>query len=279
LLDGTSPCHVSGSLLIFCAHSPAIVALVDASCDDSFLDAVRSALGAALLAAGPGALFGLATVSHRLGLWDTQGLAPVVRYVPLASGGGAAPCALPLAAALPAEAFLAPIDRWRDEIESALEAIRPAHAEERSNVQTASGALQVSAPLPACDAAGYVHAPHCQAGDQNRAFGASIDALLSLLGAPGGLVPATPAAKAAPGGSAPLFSSVRVLAFLSGPPDAGAGALDAGRWAEASPVLFPVGGTFASAAVHEAAVAAADALAAPQTPFYSDAGARAAVRP
>ena len=102
-----------------------MVALVDTACDEAFLDAVRSALGAALLAAGPGTLFGLATVSHRLGLWDLQGPAPVVRYVPLAAGSTPAVCSLALAAALAPEAFLAPIDRWRDEIEFAMEAMRP----------------------------------------------------------------------------------------------------------------------------------------------------------
>ena len=101
------------------------MALVDTACDEAFLDAVRSALGAALLAAGPGTLFGLATVSHRLGLWDLQGPAPVVRYVPLAAGSTPAVCSLALAAALAPEAFLAPIDRWRDEIECAMEAMRP----------------------------------------------------------------------------------------------------------------------------------------------------------
>ena len=108
---------------------PVVVALVDAACDDAFLETVRSALLAALLAAGPASLFGLATVSHRVGLWDLQGDVPAVRHVPLAARGGTeAATALELADALPLEAFLAPIDRWRDEIEAGLEALRPARA-------------------------------------------------------------------------------------------------------------------------------------------------------
>ena len=214
-----------------------MVALVDAACDAAFLKAVRAALLAALLAAGPATLFGLATCARRVALWDVQGAAPAVRLVPLAPDEAAAdaPCALDLADALPLEAFLAPLDAWRDEAEAALEALR---ADERGS----------GAP---------------------RAFGAALDALLTMLGAPGG--------GAAPLGAPPppAFPAVRVLAFLSGPPNAGAGALDAACWEEAAPALAAA----PSALAAEAALAAADALARPQTDFYAEAGARAAVRP
>jgi len=217
------------------ARSPVVVALVDAACDASFLDAVRSALLAALLAAGPAALFGLATASRRVALWDLQGGAPAVRLVPLAPDGGAdAGCALDLSEALPLEAFLAPLDLWRDEAEAALEALRPDEA----------------------GAAGP------------RAFGPALDALLTMLGAPGGGAPQ-------PGAPLPpAFPAVRVLAFVAGPPNAGAGAIDAARWEEAAPALAAA----QSPAAAEAALAAADALARPQTDFYAEAGARAAVR-
>jgi hypothetical protein len=77
----------------------------------------------------------------------------------------------------------------------------------------------------------------------------------------------------------PRFTSVRVLTFLSGAPDAGAGALDGARWADAEPMMFPLGASVSpSPAVMQAAVAATDALALPQTDFYAQAGARAAVR-
>ena len=111
-----------------------MVALVDVSGDEPYLETVRSALLAALLAAGPAALFGLATLSHRVGLWDLQGDVPAVRHVPLAAHAGAgAACALELADALPLHAFLAPVDRWRDEIEAGLEAMSPISAEERAD--------------------------------------------------------------------------------------------------------------------------------------------------
>ena len=210
---------------------------MDAACDAAFLEAVRAALLAALLAAGPATLFGLATCSRRVALWDLQGAAPAVRLVPLAPdmGSGEASCALELADALPLEAVLAPRDVWRDEAEAALEALR---ADERGS----------GGP---------------------RAFGAALDALLSMLGAPGGA--AQPLGAPPP----PTFPSVRVLAFLSGPPNAGAGALDGARWEEAAPALAAA----PSAAAAEAALTAADALARPQTEFYAEAGARAAVRP
>ena len=117
-----------------------------------------------------------------------------------------------------------------------------------------------------------------------RAFGSALDALLTYLGAPGasaaGLARlAASAGDAGGSAAAPRFPSVRVLAFLSDAPDAGAGALDAVRWMDAQPMLFPVGaGGTANAATLEAAVTATDALAAPQTEFYAEAGARAAVR-
>ncbi len=117
------------------SNRPVFVALVDTACDDAFLETVRSALLAALLAAGPSALFGLATVSHRVGLWDLQGGVPAVRHVPLAAHGADAVTALELADALPLDAFLAPIDRWRDEIESGLESMRPATREEREDAR------------------------------------------------------------------------------------------------------------------------------------------------
>jgi hypothetical protein len=135
------------------ARRPVIVALVDTACDDAFLETVRSALLAALLAAGPSALFGLATLSHRVGLWDLQGDVPAVRHVPLAARGGAdASTALELADALPLDAFLAPVDRWRDEIEAGLEALRPATREEREDAsaqRAARGGAAAGTPVRA----------------------------------------------------------------------------------------------------------------------------------
>jgi hypothetical protein len=70
-----------------------------------------------------------------VGLWDLQGGVPAVRHVPLETRGADAVTALELADALSLDAFLAPIDRWRDEIESGLEAMRPATREEREDAR------------------------------------------------------------------------------------------------------------------------------------------------
>lgn len=121
-----------------------------------------------------------------------------------------------------------------------------------------------------------------QGGEGARAFGPALDALLTYLGAPGASAAGLARLAASAGGAAaagPRFPCVRVLAFVSGPPDAGAGALEGARWADAAPMLFPPGSSGTpTPAVLEAAMAAADALAAPQTEFYAEAGARAAVR-
>lgn len=122
-----------------------------------------------------------------------------------------------------------------------------------------------------------------QAAAGARAFGAAIDALLTYLGAPGGSASGRArldgAASATNVAAGPRFPSVRVLAFLSGAPDTGVGEIDSIRWVDAEPMLFPVGVASASDATLEAALTAADALAAPQTDLYTEAGARAAVRP
>lgn len=80
---------------------PAYVAVIDVACDADFLELVRSALLAALLAVGPQALFGIVTVSHRIGIYDTQARkhrpfppAPVPLPPVQGTGGSAAPAPL-----------------------------------------------------------------------------------------------------------------------------------------------------------------------------------------
>lgn len=70
------------------------MAVVDTACDDDFLELVRNSLLSALLAIGPHALFGLVTLSSRIGVWDLQGSVPAVRHVAVASRGGDAGSAL-----------------------------------------------------------------------------------------------------------------------------------------------------------------------------------------
>lgn len=59
-------------------------------------------------AIGPGALFGLITFSHKIGLYDVQGPIPVVKYVVIPPDmDGRLPVDLDMAMPLPA--FLAPV--------------------------------------------------------------------------------------------------------------------------------------------------------------------------
>jgi hypothetical protein len=76
---------------------PVYVAVVDTCTDTARLDATRTALHTALLAAGPHALFGLVTVSARVTLWDVRGSPPVACHVDVAPNNprGAAASASP----------------------------------------------------------------------------------------------------------------------------------------------------------------------------------------
>jgi hypothetical protein len=116
---------------------------------------MRTALHAALLAAGPHALFGMITVARRVTLWDVRACPPSVKHVPLTSGGPSGRVSVPLADVMPlqarllypvlhrsmcvltrfvAQAFLADISTCRDAIESAIDTLRPATQTERARV-------------------------------------------------------------------------------------------------------------------------------------------------
>jgi len=238
---------------------PAVVALVDTSCDDSFLDLVRTSLHAALLASGPHALFGLATLSGRLQLWDLQAAGPpVARSVALHH----ATAAVPLSDVLPLPAFLTSVGCWRDSIEAAIDALRPAPPAERANCWHAD------------DPGRNEEEEEEEEGDL-RCLGPAMDALITYLAAccpPG--APAPLAHQVAPPAT-DAFPALRLLVFLSGPPRGGAGAPEAARWAEAQAALFPA--SLRDGAL-PAAAAAADALGESGSAFYLQAGERAAVR-
>ncbi|KAK6144200.1 hypothetical protein DH2020_021020 [Rehmannia glutinosa] len=89
------------------------------------LELTKSALLAALEALGPGSLFGLATFSHKIGLYDVQGPIPVVKnvFIPPDSVGN-----------LTME--LEDVDTCKDRIASALETLKPTTSWERT---TAAG--------------------------------------------------------------------------------------------------------------------------------------------
>ncbi|KAI4334227.1 hypothetical protein L6164_018943 [Bauhinia variegata] len=91
---------------------PVYVAAVDLSSSEEFLELTKSAVLAALEALAPGSLFGLATFSHKLGLYDVQGPIAVIKN------------------------FLAPVETCKDRIASALETLRPTTSWERT---TAAG--------------------------------------------------------------------------------------------------------------------------------------------
>ncbi|KAL9235423.1 hypothetical protein vseg_010181 [Gypsophila vaccaria] len=173
---------------------PVYVAAVDLSSSEEFIDLIKSALLAALEALPLGALFGLATFSVKLGLYDVQGPIPIVKniFIPSDSDGT---IQMDLEDAMPLFSFLAPVDTCKERIASAIETLKPMTTWERSAAagQALDGVLL-----------------------GGRGFGAAMEALFSYLGSEYGST----------------FALARVFAFLSGAPDYGAGQLDTRRYGE-----------------------------------------------
>ncbi|TYJ20645.1 hypothetical protein E1A91_A08G009900v1 [Gossypium mustelinum] len=174
---------------------PVYVAAVDLSSSEEFLELTKSALQAALEALAPESLFGLATFSHKLGLYDVQGPIPVVKNVFIPQDAeGTLP--IELEDVMPLLQFLAPVDTCKDRITSALEILRPTTSWERTppgTGQELDGVLM-----------------------GGRGFGMAMEALCNYLGSEYGNT----------------FALARVFAFLSGPPDHGPGQLDTRRYGE-----------------------------------------------
>ncbi|CAL9762996.1 unnamed protein product [Musa acuminata subsp. burmannicoides] len=173
---------------------PVYVAAVDLCSSEEFLELVKSALLAALEALAPGSLFGLVTFSHKIGLYDVQGPIPVVKNVfILPESDGQLPVSLE--DVMPLLAFLAPVESCKDQIATALDTLKPTTSWERSTptVQGSDGMLL-----------------------GGRGFGSAMEALVSYLSSDYGNT----------------FALARVFAFLSGPPDYGAGQLDTSRYGE-----------------------------------------------
>ncbi|XP_031387826.1 protein transport protein SEC23 [Punica granatum] len=173
---------------------PVYVAAIDLSSSEEFLELTKSALLAALEALGPGSLFGLATFSHKIGLYDVQGPVPVVKnvFIPPETDGT---LTMELEDVMPLLQFLAPVDTCKDRIASALEMLRPTTSWERppGGGQAIDGVLM-----------------------GGRGFGVAMESLFNYLGSEYGNT----------------FALARVFAFLSGPPDFGAGQLDTRRYGE-----------------------------------------------
>ncbi|XP_062083011.1 protein transport protein SEC23 D isoform X2 [Humulus lupulus] len=196
---------------------PVYVAAIDLSSSEEFLELTKSALLAALEALAPGSLFGIATFSHKLGLYDVQGPIPVVKnvFIPPDTEGT---LSVELEDVMPLLQFLAPVETCKDRIASALETLRPTTSWERTTAagQGMDGVLM-----------------------GGRGFGVAMEALFNYLGSEYGST----------------FALARVFAFLSGPPDYGAGQLDTRRYGE----------QYASKGED-----ADRALLPEQTPFYKD---------
>ncbi|CAA0824302.1 sec23/sec24 transport family protein [Striga hermonthica] len=171
---------------------PVYVAAVDLTSSEEFLELTKSALLAALEALAPGSLFGLATFSHRIGLYDVQGPIPVAKNVFIPPEGN---LSMDLEDVMPLSSFLAPVDTCKDRIASALETLKPTTSWERT---TAAGQAVDGVLLG------------------GRGFGVAMEALLKYLGSEYGN----------------MFALARVFAFLSGPPDYGLGQLDTRRYGE-----------------------------------------------
>jgi hypothetical protein len=168
-------------------------------------------------AIGPGSLFGLVTFSHKIGLYDVQGPIPVVKHIMIpADMDGRIPVDLEMA--MPLSSFLAPVESNKEHIAAALETLKPTSSWERA---TAAGQGIEGVTMG------------------GRGFGVAMDALIKYLGTEHGVT----------------FAMARVFAFLSGPPDYGAGQLDTRRYGE----------QYASKRID-----ADKALLPEQTPFYKD---------
>ncbi|KAJ6671769.1 SEC24-RELATED PROTEIN [Salix viminalis] len=196
---------------------PVYVAAVDLSSSEDFLELTKSALQAALEALAPGSLFGLATFSHKMGLYDVQGPIPVVKNIFISPDTEGT---LPIEPedVMPLLQFLAPVETCKDRITAALDTLKPTTSWERT-----TGAGQ--------GLEGVVMG--------GRGFGVAMETLLKYLGSEYGNT----------------FALARVFAFLSGPPDYGAGQLDTRRYGE----------QYASKGED-----ADKALLPEQTPFYKD---------
>ncbi|KAG6763216.1 hypothetical protein POTOM_033754 [Populus tomentosa] len=196
---------------------PVYVAAVDLSSSEEFLELTKSALQAALEALAPGSLFGLATFSHKMGLYDVQGPIPVVKNVFISPDTeGTLP--IELEDVMPLLQFLAPVETCKDRITVALDTLRPTTSWERTTGagQGLEGVLM-----------------------GGRGFGVAMEALVKYIGSEYGNT----------------FALARVFAFMSGPPDYGAGQLDTKRYGE----------QYASKGED-----ADRALLPEQTPFYKD---------
>ncbi|KAL4424007.1 hypothetical protein ABPG75_001308 [Micractinium tetrahymenae] len=193
---------------------PAVLALVDVCCPEEGLELVRSALAAAVEALPPTARFGLVSFGSQIGLHPVGGGDGGVQHIPLA-GGDAARASLQEAA--PLGRMLAQVGASKASILAAVEALEVeptvGGGRERALGDTLRAVLRwiaVGAPAAAAEGAasgdGLQRQPSGESEEQQPAEG--------------------PAGRLAP---AQGFPGMRLLLFLAGPPNVGAGAVVARR--------------------------------------------------
>ncbi|GFR45227.1 hypothetical protein Agub_g6624 [Astrephomene gubernaculifera] len=209
--------------------APTVLALVDTSAGEEFLELVRSSLEAALEALPPVTRFGLITMSHRIGLYDVRAPEPCVRYVPLyepvlrpgsspASSAAASPAVgAPLGEVLPLSALLAPVGAYKGAITRALE--EQLQPEEGFGDSSSGGAEDLPSPLPgaplphhhpssASSAAAAAASPPGQEAGMSRSAAAATTTAAAAAAAPAPAAAAggAPAVAAAASPTRPLAS-------------------------------------------------------------------------
>lgn len=122
---------------------PTFVAVVDLSGTEEQLEIAKSALLAGLEGLSPNSLFGLVTVSDRIGLFDVKASRPSVRYVSLSQGEAGDAAQLALDDVVPLRWFLAEVGEHRDAIERAVDGIDALRVDGPSNASSFGPALEI----------------------------------------------------------------------------------------------------------------------------------------
>ncbi|CAG9461729.1 unnamed protein product [Pedinophyceae sp. YPF-701] len=204
--------------------SPIVLALVDATAPRGQMEAVRSSLLGAIEAMEDSALFGLITFSRRVTMYDLQGPdRPVAVHVPLSSRAelraGAGPTRVALEDAMPLAHLLCPIGQCRERVQELLEWLEPEHIpnspqDAHEGHRGLGGALQAVMQQLSTGAAALIHFLEGAASGNRRA--------------------------STQGSESYGYAGARLLAFVSGRPDYGAGAVRTrGRRGQQATTLAP----------------------------------------
>ena len=125
--------------------APAYVALIDLTASERTLESVKSAVLAAMEAAGDAALFGVACFDETMTVIDAANpRATSMKRIAVSDDGA---LALPLRDIMPLEAFLVPVRTHKDRIAAAVEALAPAPRVARTSGTEDASAASAAAPL------------------------------------------------------------------------------------------------------------------------------------